>query len=143
MYSTCSLSDPQTHRLAPPNRGGGLIKVQHSLATLPSNDIHTIDARVRECRGSESWGHGVKSHRRQLLFLRKSDCLGCAVLLCLVVCITLLASFFLPSFLLHLSRQSLFQTASSGIQTHNTPHSRQSTLPAVHVRNRLASRYYL
>ena len=34
---------------------------------------------------------------RQLIFLRKSDCLGCAVLLCLVVCLTLLASFFLPS----------------------------------------------
>ena len=33
----------------------------------------------------------------QLIFLRKSDCLGCAVLLCLVVCLTLLASFFLPS----------------------------------------------
>ena len=27
-------------------------------------------------------------------FSRKSDCLGCAVLLCLVVCLTLLASFF-------------------------------------------------
>ena len=35
----------------------------------------------------------------QLIFLRKSDCLGCAVLLCLVVCLTLLASFFLPSHL--------------------------------------------
>ena len=34
----------------------------------------------------------------QLIFLRKSDCLGCAVLLCLV-CLTLLASFFLPSHL--------------------------------------------
>ena len=32
-------------------------------------------------------------------FLWKSDCLGCAVLLCLLVCMTLLASFFL----LHLS----------------------------------------
>ena len=30
-------------------------------------------------------------------FLWKSDCLGSAVLLCLVVCLTLLASFFLPS----------------------------------------------
>ena len=29
--------------------------------------------------------------------LWKSDCLGCAVLLCLVVCLTLLASYFLPS----------------------------------------------
>ena len=39
------------------------------------------------------------SHPRQLIFLRKSDCLGCAVLLCRVVCLTLLASFFLPSHL--------------------------------------------
>ena len=38
-----------------------------------------------ECRGFES-------HPRQ-----KSDCLGCAVLLCLVVCLTLLC-FFLPFF---------------------------------------------
>ena len=30
-------------------------------------------------------------------FLWKSDCLGCAVLLSFVVCLTLLASFFLPS----------------------------------------------
>ena len=35
----------------------------------------------------------------QLIFLRKSDCLECAVFLCLVVCLTLLASFFLPSHL--------------------------------------------
>ena len=42
---------------------------------------------------------GLKSHPRQLIFLRKSDCLGCTVLLCLVVCLTLLASFFLPSHL--------------------------------------------
>ena len=34
-------------------------------------------------------------HLKQLIFLLKSDCLGCAVLLCLVVCLTLLASFFL------------------------------------------------
>ena len=45
-----------------------------------------------ECRGFES-------HPRQLIFLRKSDCLGCAVLHCLVFCLTLLASFFLPSHL--------------------------------------------
>ena len=44
-----------------------------------------------ECRGFES-------HPRQLIFLRKSDCLGCTVLLCFV-CLTLLASFFLPSHL--------------------------------------------
>ena len=40
---------------------------------------------------------GFESHPRQLIFLWKSDCIGCAVLLCLVVCMTLLASFFLPS----------------------------------------------
>ena len=37
------------------------------------------------------------SHPRQLIFRRKSDCLGCAVLLCLV-CLFDLACFFLPSF---------------------------------------------
>ena len=54
-----------------------------------------------ECRGFES-------HLRQLIFSRKSDCLGCAVLLCLVclfVCLTLLASFFLPS---HLSFKNMY-----------------------------------
>ena len=43
-----------------------------------------------ECRGFES-------HLRQLIFSRKSDCLGCAVLLCLV-CLFDLACFFLSSF---------------------------------------------
>ena len=38
---------------------------------------------------------------------RTCDCLGCAVLLCLVVCLTLLASFFLPS---HLSLQHVHCT---------------------------------
>ena len=47
-----------------------------------------------ECRGFES-------HPRQLIFLRKSDCLGCAVWLCLVVCLILLASCFLPSLISH------------------------------------------
>ena len=49
--------------------------------------------------------HGFESHLRQLIFSRKSDCLGCAVLLCLVVCLTLLASFFLPS---HLSFKNMY-----------------------------------
>ena len=43
--------------------------------------------------------HGFQSHQRQLIFLRESDCLGCTLLLCVVVCLTLLASFFLPSHL--------------------------------------------
>ena len=38
-----------------------------------------------------------------LIFLRKSDCLGCAVLLCLI-CLTLLLSFFL----LHLSLKHVY-----------------------------------
>ena len=42
-----------------------------------------------------------ESHLRQLIFLMKSDCFGCAVLLCLVVCLMLLASFFLPSLISH------------------------------------------
>ena len=50
-----------------------------------------------ECRGFES-------HLRQLIFSRKSDCLGCAVLLCLV-CLFDLASFFLPS---HLSFKNMY-----------------------------------
>ena len=40
-------------------------------------------------------------HPRQFIFLRKSDCLGCAVFLCLAVCLTLLDSFFLPSLVSH------------------------------------------
>ena len=37
-------------------------------------------------------------YMRQFIFLWKSDyCLGCAVLLCFVVCMALLAPFFLPS----------------------------------------------
>ena len=48
---------------------------------------------------------GFESHPRQLIFLRKGDCLGCAVLLCFVVCLVLLAS---SSFLL--SSASLIKT---------------------------------
>ena len=40
-----------------------------------------------------------KSHPRQLIFLGKSDGHGCAVLLCLVVCLIVLASFLHPSHL--------------------------------------------
>ena len=38
---------------------------------------------------------GSSPTRGSSLFVTKSDCLGCAVLLCLVICLTLLASFFL------------------------------------------------
>ena len=46
-----------------------------------------------------------ESHPKQLIFSGKSDCLGCAVLLCLV-CLCDLACFFLSSF----PRQSLFRS---------------------------------
>ena len=58
---------------------------------------YSVERQSIECRGFES-------HLRQLIFSRKSDCLGCAVLLCLV-CLTLLASFFLPS---HLSFKNMY-----------------------------------
>ena len=47
---------------------------------------------------SLSWIIVGSNHTRgSSFFLWKSNCLGCAVLLCFVVCMTLLASFFLPS----------------------------------------------
>ena len=63
-----------------------------SVAQLVERSVWSI-----ECRGFES-------HLRQLIFSRKSDYLGCAVLLCLV-CLILLASFFLPS---HLSFKNMY-----------------------------------
>ena len=59
------------------------------LYTHYNTHTHYMYTQV-ECRGFES-------HPRQLIFLRDNDCLGCAVLLCYVVCLILLASFFLPS----------------------------------------------
>ena len=44
-----------------------------------------------------TYRRGFVSHLRQLIFSRKSDYLGCAVLLCLV-CLFDLACFFLSSF---------------------------------------------
>ena len=38
-------------------------------------------------------------YRATYTYVRNRDCLGCVVLLCFVVCLTLLASSFLPSFL--------------------------------------------
>ena len=40
----------------------------------------------------------IKSRQARYMY---SDCLGCAVLLCLAVCLTLLTSFFLPSLISH------------------------------------------
>ena len=66
---------------------------RYCLCTFLYMTVHVVEHTVCSmCRGFES-------HPRQLIFLRKSDCLGCAVLLCLVDCLILLASFFLPSHL--------------------------------------------
>ena len=51
------------------------------------NTIYMYTVSI-ECRG-------IKSHPRQL-FLCESDCIGCVVLLCFVVYMTLLVSSFLP-----------------------------------------------
>ena len=58
--------------------------------------LRTLDRMLYHLHVECRW---FESHPRQLIFLRKSDCLECAVLLCLVVCLTLLASLFLPSHL--------------------------------------------
>ena len=55
-----------------------------------NSHIHIHVHESIECRGLES-------HLRQLIFSRKSDCIGCAVLLCLV-CLFDLACYFLSSF---------------------------------------------
>ena len=53
----------------------------------------------------------IELHLRQLIFLRNSDCLRYTVLLCLVVCLTLLASFFLP---FHLSLKHVQYRSETG-----------------------------
>ena len=73
------------------------IKRREAHAITPYTCIYNVHVKhetvihVHECRGFES-------HPRQLIFSRKSDCLGCAVLLylvCLFVWACLLLSFFL------------------------------------------------
>ena len=87
---------------------------QRSIEYLKLSNIATTDTLVQctctvrvhgralclECR--VSW---VRVPPEAAHFLRKSDYLGCAVLLCLVVCLTLFASLFLP---FHLKTCTLF-----------------------------------
>ena len=82
-----------------------------------------------------------ESHLRQLIFSRKSDCLGCAVLLCfaLFVCLTLLASFFLPS---HLSFKNMYIARFWGsfcsvIKRWNWEGSRKESLADVELTNQI------
>ena len=55
----------------------------------------TLHVHVQEC-------HGFESYPRQLIFLCKSDCLGCVVLLCFAL-LFVWPYLLLSSFLLHLS----------------------------------------
>ena len=80
---------PQPERLHSPARTEGLAVSVHSIMCIIytcSNIILFHEAKMRD----------VYMHESNLRQLWKSDCLGCAVLLCLVVCLTLLVSFFLP-----------------------------------------------
>ena len=74
-------------------RGGSEREIQMCI-TAPSLDT----LQKKKHPGTQSIEcHGFESHPRQLIFSRKSDCLGCAVLLCLF-CLFDLACFFLSSF---------------------------------------------
>ena len=75
-----------------------------TLPTLPPGFIRPIFSHVSKsiCTMHIVECCGFESHPRQLIFLWNCDCLGCAVLLCFVVYVTLLASFFLPSFCISL-----------------------------------------
>ena len=66
--------------------------------------VHVLRCKLK-CNYMYMYMH-VQYQERRVLWVRVppeaahfSDCLGCAVLLCLVVCLTLLVSFFLPSHL--------------------------------------------
>ena len=77
----------------------GVIAVQVMTGLFPEPGPRT--QRVKRYRGRKN-EHELMymyMHLRQLIVLRTCDCLGCAVLLCLVVCLTMLASFFPPSHL--------------------------------------------
>ena len=56
-----------------------------------------VYTNIHHMSGAQSRQTIENVHLRQLIFSRKSDCLGCAVLLCLV-CLFDLACFFLSSF---------------------------------------------
>ena len=75
--------------------------------TAECSEDYVVMAMHASYSGAKLFRAYISSPRlRQLIFLRKSDCLGCAVLLCIVVCLTLLASFFVPS---HLSLKHILK----------------------------------
>ena len=77
-----------------PSAVDGLVDSAGSTPVRPS----AVDGLVDSARPMN-----VRAH-----ILRKSDCFGCAVLLCLVVCLTLLASFLLPSLTPTLSHTHIY-----------------------------------
>ena len=79
--------------------GGGGGGGGDSSSTQPAVEEDTLAEDTEECvtiQCIEEMSMYMCIYTRQLILLLKSDCLGCVVLLCLVVCMTLLASFFLP-----------------------------------------------
>ena len=84
--------------------------------------IHVLMRDENECRGFES-------HPRQL---RKSDCLGCAVLLCLV-CLFDLACFFLPSFSSLIKTCTYVQCMYASIHMHLYGSGSTSSHPALRL----------
>ena len=50
--------------------------------------------------------------------LRKRDCLGCTVLLCLAICLTLLASYFIPSHVIKTRTHTCTCTCRPDSRTH-------------------------
>ena len=76
-----------------------------------------VKQTTRQSNTAQVHVHVRIPHPRQLIFPWKSDCLGCAVLQCIFVCLTLLAtsfySVFLSSFLLHLTNMYNIQNVYS------------------------------
>ena len=93
-------------------------------------DPLTLHLHKNHCKGENlEQGYMYMSHPRQLIFLRKSGCLGCAVLLCLVVCLNLLASFILPS---HLSLKHLYTLRYIHTYIHTYIHVYRCVVPPPH-----------
>ena len=66
----------------------------HAVSAYSGKSVHIMSSalsRVQSVMGSNP------TRGSTFFFGKVTDCLGCAVLLCFIFCMTLLASFFLPS----------------------------------------------
>ena len=105
---------PSTHKgggghLQPHKGGGGGFKISHPAQretvivfykVLPG--VH-MPSKAQVWLSSQPQQYPLQPHASKLhtAHVHVHDCRGCAVLLCFVVCLTLLASFFLPSLISH------------------------------------------